>query len=238
MAEAAATAGESADAGQAAVATGEGEAPAKPDTVIAEAAPAEAASSEPAAPAVAEAAPAAPRVLLAGPEGIKVLQDSGPSPQLSIDAIAYSESGEVLLSGRGSDRQTLRIYVDNAPVTSAEVGPGGQWRAPLPDLAAGIYTLRVDSIGPGGEVQGRVETPFKREEPALLAEANARAAEAARSGQLVSSVTVQPGNTLWAIAKNRYGEGIAYWKIFDANRDQIRDPHWIYPGQVFTLPEN
>jgi nucleoid-associated protein YgaU len=29
-----------------------------------------------------------------------------------------------------------------------------------------------------------------------------------------------------------------YVKVFEANRAHIRDPHWIYPGQVFTLPDD
>lgn len=49
--------------------------------------------------------------------------------------------------------------------------------------------------------------------------------------------TVQPGNTLWAIARERYGEGILYMQVFEANRDRIRDADLIYPGQVFVLPD-
>ena len=49
--------------------------------------------------------------------------------------------------------------------------------------------------------------------------------------------TVQPGNTLWAIARERYGEGILYVAVFEANKDLIRDPDLIYPGQIFRLPE-
>jgi nucleoid-associated protein YgaU len=52
----------------------------------------------------------------------------------------------------------------------------------------------------------------------------------------VVAVTVQPGSTLWAIATERYGEGIRYVQVFEANRDKIRDPDLIYPGQVFELP--
>ncbi|MBV7410034.1 LysM peptidoglycan-binding domain-containing protein [Maritimibacter sp. DP1N21-5] len=52
----------------------------------------------------------------------------------------------------------------------------------------------------------------------------------------VVAVTVQPGSTLWAIATERYGEGIKYVQVFEANRDRIRDPDLIYPGQVFDLP--
>jgi nucleoid-associated protein YgaU len=49
-------------------------------------------------------------------------------------------------------------------------------------------------------------------------------------------VTVQPGFTLWAIAQGQYGEGVMYVQVWQANRDRIRDPDLIYPGQVFALP--
>ena len=49
--------------------------------------------------------------------------------------------------------------------------------------------------------------------------------------------TVQPGSTLWAIARDRYGEGEMYVRVFEANKDKIRDPDLIYPGQIFTVPE-
>jgi nucleoid-associated protein YgaU len=48
---------------------------------------------------------------------------------------------------------------------------------------------------------------------------------------------VQPGATLWAIAEERYGNGVFYLKVFEANRAAIDDPDLIYPGQVFTIPE-
>jgi nucleoid-associated protein YgaU len=50
------------------------------------------------------------------------------------------------------------------------------------------------------------------------------------------TVTVQPGFTLWRIATDRFGEGTMYVQVFEANRDRIKDPDLIYPGQVFTLP--
>jgi LysM repeat protein len=49
--------------------------------------------------------------------------------------------------------------------------------------------------------------------------------------------TVQPGSTLWAIAKERYGSGIEYHKVFEANKERIKDPDLIYPGQVFEIPD-
>jgi nucleoid-associated protein YgaU len=50
------------------------------------------------------------------------------------------------------------------------------------------------------------------------------------------TVTVQPGFTLWAIAEGQFGDGVMYVQVWNANRDSIKDPDLIYPGQVFTIP--
>lgn len=50
------------------------------------------------------------------------------------------------------------------------------------------------------------------------------------------SIVVQPGNSLWRIAMKSYGDGFRYTTIYQANREQIRDPDLIYPGQIFALP--
>ena len=33
-----------------------------------------------------------------------------------------------------------------------------------------------------------------------------------------------------------YGRGVHYTVIYEANKDQIRDPDLIYPGQIFAIP--
>ena len=50
------------------------------------------------------------------------------------------------------------------------------------------------------------------------------------------SITVQPGFTLWGIASQQFGDGVMYVQVFEANKDKIRDPNLIYPGQVFVIP--
>lgn len=50
------------------------------------------------------------------------------------------------------------------------------------------------------------------------------------------SHTVVSGDTLWGIALKFYGNGTEWPKIFDANRGEIQDPHWIFPGEVFVIP--
>lgn len=177
-----------------------------------------------------------PTVLLANKDGVKVLQ-GGAAPavvsDIALDAISYDDAGEVALTGRGSSEEFVRVYLDNTPITTTPVADDGSWRAQLPaEVESGVYTLRVDQVDDAGQVTSRLESPFKREDRALLAEQDTDA-----GGEALRAVTVQPGNTLWALARDRYGEGTLYVKLFEANKDQIRDPDLIYPGQVFAIPE-
>ncbi|MEM8980732.1 MAG: LysM peptidoglycan-binding domain-containing protein [Pseudomonadota bacterium] len=152
----------------------------------------------------------------------------GTAAPLSLDAISYSTTGRVQLAGRTAQEGTLRIYLNNALLTETRVERGA-WNTGLPEIDPGTYTLRVDRVREDGSVASRVETPFQREEPSVLAKIITEAPE-------FTIQTVQPGATLWAIARERYGEGIQYLKVFDANRDRISNPDLIYPGQVFTIP--
>jgi nucleoid-associated protein YgaU len=47
---------------------------------------------------------------------------------------------------------------------------------------------------------------------------------------------IRRGDNLWTIARRVYGHGRNYTTIYEANGNQIRNPHWIYPGQIFDLP--
>ena len=170
-------------------------------------------------------------VLKSTAQGVEVLN---PAPQaldtIAIDTISYSTEGDVQLAGRAqSESEVVRVYVNNRPVTELNVDAQGRWRGNLPDIDTGVYTLRVDQVDETGDVTSRVETPFKREDPVALAAVDNPQA-------LATQVTVQTGATLWAIARERYGEGRLYVQVFEANRDSIRDPDLIYPGQVFALP--
>lgn len=183
--------------------------------------------------------PTAPTVLLADETGIKVLQDAGPEPDVVqtvvIDTISYDTEGEVKLGGRGTGNGFVRVYLNNRPIKTTKIEADGQWRTPLPQVDTGVYTLRVDEVDDAGQVTSRVETPFKREEAEVLA-AMSVTDSAPRPKSELSVITVQPGNTLWGIAQDSYGEGLLYVRVFNANRDRIRDPNLIYPGQVFSVP--
>ena len=51
-----------------------------------------------------------------------------------------------------------------------------------------------------------------------------------------SPYTVVKGDCLWRIAQSHLGSGLRWSEIYEANRDQIRDPDLIYPDQVFEIP--
>ncbi|MDW4497033.1 LysM peptidoglycan-binding domain-containing protein [Sulfitobacter sp. D35] len=184
--------------------------------------------------AAAAPAPKAPvAVLKSDEDGVEVLQNLPRTLEnVVLDTIGYSERGEVQLSGRAEEKSdAVRVYLDNRAIVTLPVDAEGRWRGDLPEVDSGLYTLRVDAVDDSGDVISRVETPFKRETPEVLA-----AASDGSDGP-VTAVTVQTGDTLWAIARGRYGEGVLFVKVFEANRQAIRDPDLIYPGQVFDLPD-
>ncbi|MCA0996513.1 LysM peptidoglycan-binding domain-containing protein [Alloyangia pacifica] len=178
---------------------------------------------------------AAPTVLLSDADGVEVMQSAAPMEpgNVAIDAITYDETGGVALSGRGRGDAMLQVYLDNSPITTLKVAGDGRWQVALPGVEAGTYTLRVDQVDDSGEVTARAESPFRREPVEKLAAASEELTEA----EEVTAITVQPGNTLWAIARERYGDGLAYVRLFEANKTQIRDPNLIYPGQIFDFPD-
>ena len=55
---------------------------------------------------------------------------------------------------------------------------------------------------------------------------------------LPQTKVVSRGDSLWLISRLAYGDGMRYALIFNANRDRIRNPNRIYPGQTFVLPIN
>ena len=175
-----------------------------------------------------------PKVVVADSDGVKVLQDDqNAKDQLALDSIAYDPLGNVILSGRSNPDGLVRFYVNNEAISAAKTDDTGYWETDLSDVIPGTYTLRIDELGSRGNVVSRLESPFKREDREKLAALIAPSSSPVR----INIVTVQPGNTLWAIARKRYGDGLLYVRVFEANRDKIKDPDLIYPGQLFDLPD-
>jgi nucleoid-associated protein YgaU len=49
--------------------------------------------------------------------------------------------------------------------------------------------------------------------------------------------TVKKGDSLSLIAKQVYGDASKWKQIYEANKDQIKNPDLIYPDQVLEIPE-
>jgi nucleoid-associated protein YgaU len=179
-----------------------------------------------------------PTVMIADVSGVKIVSKapaSGENPEISLDAISYDEEGALTLAGRGVPSGLLRLYLNNAVIGETTTDALGAWSYDASALEPGVYTLRIDQLNAdASKVLARMETPFKREARSKLQEQLSAAESPAR----INVVTVQPGNTLWGISRERYGQGILYVQVFEANRDKIRDPDLIYPGQIFNLPDD
>ena len=174
-------------------------------------------------------------VLRIGPDGkAMVLQNpgGGSGGKLTVDAGDYDEQGKLFISGRAVPKGTVQLYLNNRFIGHARAGEddgtgGSTWTmSPESPVAPGIYNLRADHVDNAGKVLARVQFPFSRAEP--ITEVALKAGD---------YVTVQPGNSLWRLARRTYGEGTRYMVIYQANAEQITNPDLIFPGQRFKLPE-
>ena len=176
----------------------------------------------------AETAPLAVETQREGLSASRVLQqpeDAGLRDQtLLLNAVDYDADGFVVVSGRSQPGARVVVYLDEEPLGSVVADANGHWQlAPDTPVASGLHRLRVDQVGDSGDVLARVATLFSR-------------AELAGGFPEDRFVIVQPGNSLWRIARRTYGEGIRYSVIFQANNDRIVDPDLIFPGQIFLVP--
>ena len=167
------------------------------------------------------------------PDGsIDILQ--GPQAQtgagsVSITGLRYDESGRLSVVGQATPGAQVRVYLDNQQLAATKADEDGQWRAPpRPAPRKGTHTVRADELDAKGKVVARAEISFTLpdgDKPAVQPMAGAE------------RITVEPGNSLWRIARRTLGSGVDYVMIFQANREQIRNPDLIYPGQVLLIPK-
>ena len=58
------------------------------------------------------------------------------------------------------------------------------------------------------------------------------------TGTATDTYVVVSGDSLSKIAKRQYGDMNQWRRIYEANRDQIKDPDLIYPGQKLKIPRS
>jgi nucleoid-associated protein YgaU len=164
-----------------------------------------------------------------------------------ISAIDYDPEGRAVLSGRAPEGARLFVYLDNQSIGEAVADEDGLWSfTPATPIAPGLHVIRVDQVDETGKVLARAQTPFEQAAVPLAAQAGSGSQQTATAtGSTADNggaaadkgrIVVQPGNSLWKIARESYGEGVRYTIIYEANKEQISNPDLIYPGQVFAVP--
>ena len=209
-------------------------------------------------PIVALITPDKPTVVLSQPE-------SKPAAgAVVVETVEIEPSGKFHVSGQARPGAALRLYLNDSFVTSVTAGTDGRFAVTINEgVGPGNYRVRLDETSSSGSVRARAEVPFnapdttasvpaqatasKRPEPAATQGPQLAAAGAVvlpDSGAppsvvvvpKITTTTVSRGDSLWRLSQLSYGAGTRYAVIYKANREQIRNPNLIYPGQIFVLP--
>ncbi|WP_237684220.1 LysM peptidoglycan-binding domain-containing protein [Pseudaminobacter soli (ex Zhang et al. 2022)] len=206
------------------------------------------------------------RVDALGPDGVKVLARAAVPFEReageNISAVAPSEPGNDTkpvspgTSGPSSQESGSSQTDTQAAAGGSATSAGGSEAGP--DASAGVGSQALPNKGSGAgeaQTQSDPQPPAHSQETASEqgASATAQPAETAAAGENMQSgtpsanapklqsvdgsVIIRRGDTLWRISKRVYGRGVRYSTIYLANQEQIHDPHKIWPGQVFKVPE-
>ena len=206
-------------------------------------------------PVVALVTPNKPTVVLSQP--------GAPKPgtgALVVETVEIEPGGKFHVSGQARAGAALRLYLNDSFVTSVTAGADGRFAVTINEgVAPGSYRVRLDEASSSGTVRARAEVPFNVPDPtaSVSAQATSKLPDSAAprlaaagttvlpdSGSPSSTVvvpkitttTVSRGDSLWRLSQVSYGAGTRYAVIYKANREQIRNPNLIYPGQVFVVP--
>lgn len=159
------------------------------------------------------------------PAGETVAGEAAAGQKLALETAEYGAHHRLMLSGHADPAARLNIYAGDRLIGTVTADSAGKWAltASHPAPPGGVE-LRLDELAADGSVAYRVAAPFEAIGTGVVAPGG--------------NYVVRRGNSLWVISRQLYGEGFRYTAIYSANRDQIRDPNKIYPGQMFKLPKS
>lgn len=149
-------------------------------------------------------------------------QDNENGGKIKITVIDYDEKGRLTVSGEAKPSSKISLDINGKVIASTMADNAGKWSITTSE-GIGKDAIQVGATAAIGEELSTARMPFA---PADLVKTFPK-------GRLV---VVQPGNSLWRIARRTYGSGFRYTVIYAANRDQVDNPDLIYPGQVLHTP--
>jgi nucleoid-associated protein YgaU len=209
-------------------------------------------------PVVALMTPGKPTVVLSQPPASKPTAGA-----VVVESVEIEPGGKFHASGRARPGGAVRLYLNDSFVASATAGADGRFAVTINQgVAPGSYRVRLDEVEPNsGAVRARAEVPFNVPDTMVAASAPAQATAAKRPDSAsaprlaavasvppgggspssavvpkIATTTVSRGDSLWRLSRQTYGVGTRYAVIYKANREQIRNPNLIRPGQIFVLP--
>ena len=184
---------------------------------------------------------------------VQAQAETGARAGVAITVVEAEDTGTLYASGTAAKDASVRLYLNETYLDTAQVGAEGKWSLKVTKgITPGTYNVRVDDVEAAtGKVLSRAEVKFDfapkvAEVPAATETQSAATPEPAATVKDASAVvvdaietaTVVRGDSLWRISKKTYGSGFRYLAIHQANKEQIRNPDLIYPGQVFVLPKS
>ncbi|OIS91583.1 Ig-like domain-containing protein [Brucella cytisi] len=172
---------------------------------------------------------------------------------IAIEAVEI-EGQAVFVAGKAKGGNRVIVHANDTLLGASLISPEGRFLVQSKQpLSVGDYIIRADLLDNANQVLATARVPFRREAgeniSAVASDTDGQAAaaseaigdEAASSAaplqKVDGSVIIRRGDNLWTISKRAYGKGTRYTTIYLANRDQIRNPDLIWPGQVFNMPK-
>lgn len=155
--------------------------------------------------------------------------ESGRTMPVTIAEAAPPPARPTLVAKQDARQETKQTEKpDDKPDVVAALPSASPRLASLPDRQA----ARPRSIGAS-------KPKTLAHAPAATAVASASPAEVLTTApaEAGGSRVITRGDSLWALSRLAYGDGARYGAIFKANRDKIRNPNLIYPGQTFVMPQ-
>lgn len=211
-------------------------------------------------PVVALMTPDKPSIVLSQPAAPKAM-----AGMVVIEAVEMEPSGKFHVSGRSRPGAEVRLYLNDSFIASVTAGPDERFAVTINEgISPGSYRIRLDELGSNsGTVRARAEVPFSvpdtvtasvqamaPKRPDTIAPQHTQLAAAAPTSippesdspsavvvPKIATTTVSRGDSLWRISRLTYGAGTRFAVVYRANREQIRNPNMIYPGQIFVLPK-
>ena len=183
---------------------------------------------------------------------VQAQAETGARAGVAIIVVEAEDTGTLYASGTAAKDASVRLYLNETYLDTAQVGTEGKWSLKVvKGITPGTYNVRVDDVEAAtGKVLSRAEVKFDfapkvAEAPAATETPSASTPEPAAAKDAsavvvaaIETATVVRGDSLWRISKKTYGSGFRYLVIHQANKEQIRNPDLIYPGQVFVLPKS